>query len=75
MGRYGDLDYPRLTKTGFLLGFAMFAVGALGEIIGHAYFAPLPGWEETLLFDLEAIGLVIAFFSPFVFGILLPLTE
>jgi hypothetical protein len=75
MGRYGDLDYPTLTRTSFLLGLGLFAVGGLGELVGHAYFAPLPGWEQTLLFDLEALGLVVAFFSPIVFGILLPLTE
>lgn len=27
------------------------------------------------LFDLEAIGLVVSFFSPLVFGVVLPLTE
>ena len=69
------MNYPRLTKTSFLFGLALFAVGGLGELIGHAYFASLPGWEETLLFDLEVIGLVVAFFAPIVFGILLPLTE
>ena len=70
MGRYGNLDYPTLTKRSFL-----FAIGGLGELIGHAYFAPLPGWEQTLLFDAEVVGLLVAFFAPIVFGILLPLTE
>jgi hypothetical protein len=66
---------PFLTRGGFFLGLGLFAPGAGGEVIGHAYFAPLPAWEETLLFDLEVIGLVVAFCSPFVFGIFLPLTE
>ena len=75
MGRYGDLDYPQLTKTSFLLGLGLFALGGLGELIGHAYFAPLPGWEQTLLFDAEMLGLLVAFFAPIIFGIVLPLTE
>jgi MFS family permease len=74
MGRYGSLDYSRLTKTSFLLGLVLFAVGSVGQIT----FSAVPGtptWELTLLFDLEAIGLVGAFFSPLLFSIVLPLTE
>lgn len=75
MGRYGDLDYEFLAKTGFFLGLGLLVVGGGGELIGHAYFGTLPGWEETLFFDLEVIGLVVGFFSPLLFGIFLPLTE
>ena len=75
MGRYGDLNYPFLAKAGFLLGLGLFVMGAGGEFIGHAYFQELPMWEEMLFFDLEVVGLLIAFVSPFVFGIFLPLTE
>lgn len=75
MSRSGSLDYGVLTKAGFFIGLGLFVLGTAGEFIGHAYFAPLPGWEETLFFDLEAIGLVIGFISPFVFGIFLPLIE
>ncbi|EJN59684.1 hypothetical protein SAMN04487950_3149 [Halogranum rubrum] len=74
-GRYGKLDYPRLTKTGFAFGVALFAFGVLGHFVGNAFFAPLPGWESVLLTDLEILGILVAFFSPIVFGILLPLTE
>lgn len=74
-GRYGDLDYPALTKTGFLLGLGMFVVGVGGEYVGYAVFGGLPAWEETLLYALATIGLLVGFFSPFVFGIFLPLTE
>jgi hypothetical protein len=74
-GRYGNLDYPRLTKTGFAFGVALFAVGVLGHVAGSAFFGPLPGWESVLLTDMEILGIAIAFFSPIVFGILLPLTE
>lgn len=75
MGRYGDLDYPRLAKGGFLLGLGLLLVGAIGGAVAHAYLEPLPPWEATLLFDIEVIGLLIGFFSPFIFGIFLPLTE
>ncbi|WP_266074983.1 DUF7860 family protein [Haladaptatus caseinilyticus] len=75
MGRYGKLDYPKLTKAGFLLGVALIAIGALGEIAGPALFGPLPAWENMLLTDLEIVGILLGLLSPFVFGILLPLTE
>ncbi|ELZ03115.1 DUF7860 family protein [Natrialba asiatica] len=75
MGRYGSLDYARLTKTGFLLGLGVFALGAGGELAGNAFYGGLPGWEHTLFFYAEVLGLLIGFFSPWVFGILLPLTE
>lgn len=42
MGRYGDLDYAFLVKTGLLLGLGLLVIGAGGELIGHAYFEPLP---------------------------------
>ncbi len=74
-GRYGNLDYPSLTKAGFLLGLGMVLAGTGGEYVGYAYFGGLPGWEETLLYLLAVIGLLVGFFSPFVFGIFLPLTE
>jgi len=75
MGRYGDIDYPTYTKYGFLFGVSLLALGALGEIVGTALYGPLPGWENMLFTDMEAIGVVAMLLSPFVFGILLPLTE
>lgn len=75
MGRYGDLDYPKLAKRGFLLGLAMLLVGAAGEAFLPALVGPLPTWEDTLLLDLEMLGLVVAFLSPVLFGFALPLTE
>ncbi len=75
MGRYSDRDYAQLAKTGFLLGLSMFVVGIAGDVLVHAYFESVPAWEETLLFDLEVVGLLVGFFSPLVFGIVLPLTE
>lgn len=74
-GRYGNLDYPKLTKRGSGLGLALLAVGALGEAALPAVVGPLPGREEMLFFDLEVIGVALMLLSPFVFGIFLPLTE
>jgi hypothetical protein len=69
------MDYARLAKGGFLLGLGMLLVGALGELIGHVVFGGLPGWEDTLFFDLEVLGVLLALVSPFLFGIFLPLLE
>ena len=74
MGRYGSVDYPRLAKRGLLFGLSLFAVGLIGQAV-LGTLPSTPAWELTLLLDLEAISLVIAFFSPFVFGVFLPLTE
>ena len=70
-----SLDHARLAKLGFLLGLGLFVVGAGGELIGSALLGGIPEWEATLLFDVEVIGLLVGFFSPFVFGIALPLLE
>jgi hypothetical protein len=37
-GRYGDIDSVRLPKRGFAVGLALFLVGAVGELVGHAVF-------------------------------------
>ena len=70
MGRYCSPDYLRLTKGGFALGVALFVVGAVGATMVHG-----PSMGHTLPVDVEALGLLVGLFSPFVFGILLPLTE
>lgn len=75
MARHGALDHAFLAKAGFLLGLGLFAVGGGGELLGHAMYESLPAWETTLFFDLEVLGLLIGFFSPFIFGIFLPLAE
>lgn len=75
MGRYGEMDYPRLAKGGFLLGLCLLVVGAVGGAVVHAAVTQVPSWGPSVLFDIEVVGLVVGFFSPFVFGILLPLTE
>ena len=75
MTRTRSLDHARLAKLGFYLGLGLFALGGGGEIVGHALYGSLPAWEDALLFDIEVIGLLVGFFSPFVFGIALPLIE
>jgi len=74
-GRYGNLDYPTLTKRSFLFGVGLFLVGVLGEFAIAATGASVSGWGQALLVDAEAIGIIIALLSPLIFGIILPLTE
>jgi len=74
-GRYGNLNYQKLTKRSVLVGVSLFLIGALGKLVLHSVGVQVPGWEEALLFDAEALGVVITLLSPFVFGIFLPLTE
>ena len=69
------MDYPTLTKRSFLFGVGLFALGALGEFALAATGTTVPAWEHALLVDAEWIGIAIALASPFLFGILLPLTE
>ena len=75
MARTNSLDYPTITKRGFQLGLGLFAIGVVGEIIGEVVLGGLPGWERTLLVDLAGLGILLCLLVPFVFGILLPLTE
>lgn len=74
-GRYGSVDYARIAKSGFLLGVVLLLVGALGEYTAHEVLAPVPEWELQLFFSIEVAGVLIGFFVPIVFGIVLPLTE
>lgn len=75
MGRYGNIDYPSLTKRAFLFGVGLFLIGEVGEFVIHTYLEDFPGWMDPVLFYLTVIGLLTFFLSPFIFGILLPLTE
>lgn len=75
MGRYGELDYVRYAKGGFLLGLGLLVVGASGEAAIHAFGVQLPAWEDALFLDLEIVGVALFLLSPLVFGVLLPLTE
>jgi len=70
-----SVDYATYAKRGFLVGVGLFVVGALGEAVGHAALGTLPSWNDALLTNMEAFGIVIALLAPLVFGIVLPLTE
>jgi len=74
-GRYGDLDYERLAKQGFVLGLGLFVLGEILEPLQHAAGIAVPGWEHTVLFYLTVLGVLAALLTPFVFSIVLPLTE
>jgi hypothetical protein len=75
MAQYRGMDHATLAKRGFFLGAALFALGALGEVSGHALVGALPAWTDMLLTDMEAVGILLALFSPLVFGVVLPLVE
>jgi hydrogenase/urease accessory protein HupE len=75
MGTSSSIAHAKRAKQGFLVGVVLFAVGALGEMVGHAVIGELPGWEQTLLFDAEVVGILVALIVPLVFGIVLPLIE
>jgi hypothetical protein len=75
MGHTRQLDHATLAKRGFLLGVGLFVFGVLGEVAGPALFGPLPAWGDVLLTDMEGLGILLALFSPLVFGIVLPLVE
>jgi hypothetical protein len=72
MGHGANLDYPDLAKYGTLASLAAILVGAAGTTLGAGR---LPGWELTVLLDLEILGVLGIVVCPFLFGIALPLTE
>jgi len=75
MTRHSNLDHAFLAKAGFLVGLGLFVFGVGGELLGHSVLHNLPAWEYTLFGYAEIVGLVIGFFSPWVFGVALPLLE
>ncbi|MFB6070343.1 MAG: hypothetical protein ABEJ76_04905 [Halanaeroarchaeum sp.] len=68
------IDYPTLTRTGFLVSVALLAVGFVGSWL-TAGVAGVPAWEHALFFDAEVLGTLGIFLVPFVFGVALPLLE
>jgi hypothetical protein len=74
-GTRANIDYEVWLKRSFLGGLAALIFSLLALKFGPQVFGPLPGWEQTLFWDLSVLGLLVAFFSPFVFGIVLPLLE
>lgn len=75
MGHGMSLDYASYAKRGFLLGIALIAIGIVGSTMAPSVAGPLPGWEQTVLFDTIWFGAAVGFVSVFGFGIFLPLTD
>ncbi|SHG41706.1 DUF7860 family protein [Halobaculum gomorrense] len=75
VGRYGDVNYPKLTKLSVLAFFALFVVTARLNAWLSMTGTAVPAWEEVLLVDIELLSVIGVFLSVFVFGVLLPLTE
>lgn len=73
-GRYGDLEYGRLTKTGVVAGAVLFAVGAIAEYGLQATGSITPTLESVFL-GMEFLGPLLALLSVLLFGVALPLTE
>lgn len=74
-GTRNRIDHVTLLKRSFALGLALFLVAEVTEPLQRLAGVGIPAWEHSLLGVLAAVGLVVAFLSPFVFGIALPLTE
>ena len=73
--RSRNMDYARTAKAGFVGGLALFVIGVVGELAGHAVLASMPPTAEQGLFAVEVLGVLVGFFVPVVFGTILPLTE
>ncbi|GAA0296545.1 hypothetical protein [Halarchaeum salinum] len=75
MGRYGDIDYPTLTKRATLLSVCLVLGGFLLADAGPALLGSIPGWAMTTAVDAEGLGALGIVLCPLVFGVVLPLTE
>ena len=73
--RSRNMDYARTAKAGFAGGLALFVIGVVGELAGHAVLESMPPIAEHGLFAMEVLGVLAAFLVPIVFGGVLPLTE
>jgi hypothetical protein len=69
-----NLDYADIAKKGFLFGVVLFALGAVGEVAGHAFLG-LPSIADQLFFGMEVTGILVGLLVPIVFGAVLPLVE
>jgi len=75
MGRYGNVDYPTLTKRATICSLALVLGGFLLADGGTALLGTLPGWAMTAAVDAEGLGALGIILCPLVFGVVLPLTE
>ncbi|MFB6135412.1 MAG: hypothetical protein ABEJ04_01510 [Halobacteriaceae archaeon] len=69
------LDYPDLAKLGFVAGAGLLVLGAVGQLLSPTLLGHVPSLFATLFTDFEAVGILVAVFSVFGFGIVLPLVE
>lgn len=72
--RDSNLEYADVARKGFLVGVALFALGAVGEVAGHTLFA-VPSIAERLFFGMIVVGVGLGLLVPIVFGVVLPLLE
>jgi hypothetical protein len=68
-------SYPWLAKSSFFSGIGLFVLALLVQGIGPMLVGPLPSWSSTVIIDLEVLGLLLAFFAPIIFGVVMPLVE
>jgi len=71
---HSHIDYPKITKVGFVLSVALVLVGFVGSW-AVAGAAGVPAWEKTLFFDAEVVGTLGILLVPMVFGVIMPLVE
>lgn len=74
-GRYGELNYSRLTKSGVAIGAGLFVLGVLGELLGRTVLGGVSSFEDSIFVAFEFLGPAIAIAAVLVFGIAMPLTE
>jgi len=74
MAQNWTADYATMAKRGFMLGAGLFLLAAAVEIGGHT-LGTIPTWGNTLLVDMEILGIAVGLLSPLLFGVVLPLTE
>lgn len=75
MSAHQSFDYARITKLGFIASIALVVVGGGSELLAATLHWPLPALADTLLFDMEVLGILGMVFFPFVTGIFLPLVD
>lgn len=73
--RSRTVDHGRVAKLGFLAGVGLFLLGAVGEVVVHAFAVGLAETLDQLFLGMEVGGILIALFVPIVFGAVLPLIE
>lgn len=69
------MNFELWAKGGCLLGIGLFVAGELGEFLIRTNGWTVPQREHTLLFAAVGTGILVALLSPFVFGIIMPLTD